>query len=49
MPERRETPREVDEHIDASKTEAELRDGVLTVHVMKGEHAKSRKIEVKAA
>lgn len=34
--------------LDATRAEAEMKDGVLTVHVAKAEHAKSKKIAIKA-
>ncbi|MBD0328400.1 MAG: Hsp20/alpha crystallin family protein [Pyrinomonadaceae bacterium] len=34
-------------HVDAGRVEAELKDGVLTVHLPKREEAKPRTIEVK--
>jgi HSP20 family molecular chaperone IbpA len=40
---------QIGEGIDASKIEAELRDGVLMLHLPKAETAKPRRIEVKAS
>jgi HSP20 family protein len=34
-------------HVDASKVEASLKDGILTVHIPKAEEAKPKKIDVK--
>jgi HSP20 family protein len=39
---------QISEAIDASKIEAEVNAGVLTVHLPKGEAAKSRKIAIKS-
>jgi HSP20 family protein len=35
--------------LDATRAEAEMKDGVLTLHMAKAEHAKSKKITVKAS
>ena len=40
---------QIGEGIDAQKIEAELRDGVLTVHLPKTEAVKPRRIQVKAS
>jgi HSP20 family molecular chaperone IbpA len=39
----------VPQTIDVEKVEAELKDGVLTLHMPKSEEAKPRQIEIKTA